>query len=102
LPVAAQFSITNGIVIDDFDKDGHLDIVTGGNFGAAKPEIGRYDGSYGNFLKGDGKGNFANVPNKISGLHLTGEVRDMAIVKRGKEKMLFVARNNEAMSVVKY
>jgi enediyne biosynthesis protein E4 len=102
LPVEAQFSITNGILMDDFDKDGNLDILTGGNFGAAKPEIGRYDGSYGNFLKGDGKGNFTNIPNKLCGLNLTGEVRDMAIVKRGKEKIILVARNNETISAVKY
>ena len=42
----------------DFDKDGDLDIIAGGNLYNAKPEIGRYDASFGLFLENDGRGKF--------------------------------------------
>ena len=58
LPIAAQLSPMYGIAAEDFDKDGNIDILMGGNFYQSKPEAGIYDASYGILLKGDGKGNF--------------------------------------------
>jgi len=45
-----------GVMVDDIDRDGNLDVMMGGNLYRVKPEVGRYDASYGVFLKGDGKG----------------------------------------------
>ena len=56
LPIEAQFAPVYAIEIFDFDKDGNQDILLGGNFHRAKPEVGSYDGSHGLFLKGNGKG----------------------------------------------
>ena len=101
LPVEAQFSPMYGIMIDDFDKDGIRDIVMGGNLYRARPEVGRYDASYGIYLKGDGKGNFTSVANENSGLFLDGEVRDMLIITSGKNRRLIVGRNHDLVLAFK-
>ena len=101
LPKATQLAPTYGLLIEDFDKDGHLDILTAGNFYRAKPETGIYDGSYGAFLKGDGKGNFKTVPNKTSGLLIKGEVRDIVKVKTTNGNLIIVAKNNEAIQTIR-
>jgi enediyne biosynthesis protein E4 len=95
LPIEAQLSPVYGIDIEDFDQDGFKDVLLGGNFYSAKPEVGRYDASYGTFLKGDGKGDFKAVPNKDCGLMIDGEVRDIKRIKVGKDNLILVARNND-------
>lgn len=97
LPVEAQFSPMYGIEIVDVDKDGNLDLVTGGNLFNVKPEVGRYDGSYGLVLKGDGQGNFRSISARESGLHVEGEVRDIVTVDTRKGKIIVISRNNDAI-----
>lgn len=99
LPVEAQFSPMFGIEIDDFDNDGLADLLTGGNFYRVKPEVGRYDGSYGLFLKGDGKGNFKSIASRESGIHIDGEVRDMVTVKTRRGSLVIVSRNNDSVKI---
>lgn len=94
LPVEAQFSPTFAILVDDIDKDGFLDLLLGGNLYNVKPEAGRYDASYGSFLKGLGNGNFKSVLNRDCGLMLDGEVRDIKRIKLGRDNLILVARNN--------
>lgn len=101
LPVEAQLSVVYAIATDDFDQDGHVDIVLGGNLYSVKPEMGRYDASYGTFLKGDGKGNFASVLTRDSGLFLDGEVRDMTTIEVAGKKYLLATRNNNSMLTFK-
>jgi hypothetical protein len=70
-----------GIAADDFDNDGNIDILMGGNFYQSKPEVGIYDASYGTLLKGDGKGNFVTVPAQRSGINIRGAIRDIEEIK---------------------
>jgi enediyne biosynthesis protein E4 len=102
LPVEAQFSPVYAILIDDLDKDGKKDILLGGNLYRAKPEVGRYDASYGTFLKGDGKGNFKTVLNRDCGLKIDGEVRDIKKIKIGNKNIILVARNNDTPVFLTY
>jgi enediyne biosynthesis protein E4 len=102
LPREAQFAPMYGIAVDDFDRDGHQDILLGGNLHGAKPEVGRYDADYGLWLKGDGKGGFSAVRSHRSGFRTVGEVRDLALLLRGKERIVLVARNNAPMQVFRY
>jgi hypothetical protein len=95
LPVEAQFSPMYGICAEDFDGDGNLDVLMGGNFYSVKPEVGRYDASYGVYLKGDGKGNFISIKGKDSGFFVNGEVRDIQKIVIGKSDYILVARNND-------
>ncbi|MCB0629108.1 MAG: VCBS repeat-containing protein [Saprospiraceae bacterium] len=99
LPAQAQFSPMYGIALEDFDGDGHTDILLGGNLYRSKPEVGIYDASYGVYLKGDGALNFTAVPAAQSGLCIKGEVRDFALLAG---KRLLVAKNNGPLEVFEY
>ena len=101
LPVEAQFSPVYTAVIGDYNGDGKQDILLGGNLYNVKPELGRYDASYGAFLAGDGNGNFRYIPPKTSGLNLDGEIRDFKQVKTSAGKILVVARSNDSLQVFK-
>jgi len=101
LPIEAQVSPVYAIEIADFDSDSHPDILLGGNLYRAKPEVGRYDASYGIYLKGDGKGNFKPLSAKESGMKIDGEVRDIITIKKGKTEIIIAARNNNTVAAFK-
>lgn len=102
LPMEAQFSPIYSILADDFDKDGVIDLILGGNFYESKPEAGRYDASYGQFLKGIGDGKFVAVPARDCGLIIRGPVRSMdALNVRGVEKYIMIGINNGVVQSVK-
>jgi hypothetical protein len=94
LPIEAQFAPTKSILIQDFDGDGNQDIILGGNFYNVFPKIGRYDASYGNYLQGDGKGNFKDIEARKSGWTLSGEIRELKMMEIGDNSAVIVARNN--------
>ncbi|MEN8116045.1 MAG: VCBS repeat-containing protein [Bacteroidota bacterium] len=97
LPVEAQFSTTTTALVNDFNGDEIDDILLGGNLYKVKPEVGRYDASYGSFLLGDGNGNFKNIS---SGFHLNGEIRDMLEISTSKGEILVIARNDNSLQVL--
>ncbi len=101
LPVEAQFSPVYAIMADDFDGDGNKDLLMGGNLYNVKPEAGRYDASFGTFLKGDGKGSFSTVANTTSGLKIDGQIRDMKMIGRGNNKTIIVSRNNDSLLLLR-
>jgi len=101
LPVEAQMSPVFGIVVDDFDEDGRVDIWCGGNFYAVKPQVGRFNASKGVYLKGNGDKSFAFAPVKNSGIKVEGEVRDAGIIFSGGSKNLIVTRNNASVMLFK-
>jgi hypothetical protein len=101
LPTAAQLSPVYGIEIADFDGDGHRDILLAGNLYKVKPEVGRYDASYGVYLKGDGKANFQAISARESGIKIDGEVRDIITIQTTKGEVILVARNDDAMVAFK-
>jgi enediyne biosynthesis protein E4 len=77
LPTEAQFSPVFAICPLDYDGDGHLDLILGGNINQARLRFGKYDANYGTVLRGDGRGNFTYIPQHESGLQLTGDVRSL-------------------------
>ncbi len=101
LPTMSQLSPIFGLNIDDFDGDGKLDILEGGNFLQSKPEVGSYDADTGVWLRGDGKGNFTAVASKDSGFRLYGAVRDIQTVKVGGKNLIFVVKNNDVLQIFK-
>ncbi len=100
LPAAAQFSPINAIVCKDFDGDQKVDLLLAGNFFDSLPEWGRFDASYGTFLKGNGKGKFVEVKNSQVGLRINGQVRAMKIAKTAKGNEVIIAKNNENAQVL--
>lgn len=98
LPVEAQFAPVNAIICDDFDNDGFKDILLAGNEYQADVMTGRYDASYGCFLRGSSNGSFTWTPPVKSGLILNGDVKDMSLIRllNGK-KILLAAVNNDSL-----
>jgi len=98
LPIEAQFSPTYGILTDDFDEDGNVDILLTGNSYATEPELERHDAGNGLLLKGDGHGKF--TPEKLtqSGFYTPRDAKAMVKIdmKNGSEVIL-VSNNNSAM-----
>jgi enediyne biosynthesis protein E4 len=100
LPSLAQLSPIFCFLVDDYDQDGNKDVLLAGNFSAVKPEIGKYDASYGLLLKGDGKNNFAPVPVHESGFLVQGEARDMIPLKIGNKKTVLISKNNDKTQIL--
>lgn len=95
LPTEAQLSPIYAIEIDDFNKDGLVDIFVGGNQYKVKPELGRQDASYGLLLTGTKSSGFKPLNSRSSGISINGEIRDAILIKRKKSSGLVVSRNND-------
>jgi hypothetical protein len=101
LPVEAQVSSINQILVDDYDKDGHLDILIAGNLYASEVETPRNDASYGRFLKGNGKGDFEALAVVESGFFVPGDVKNMDIINVLGDAYIIIAKNNDYLQFVK-
>lgn len=90
LPVQAQVSALFGMVAEDVDGDGNLDVVINGNDYGTEVSVGRYDALNGLVLKGDGKGGFAPLSILRSGIFIPGNGK--ALVKfTNKQGQCFIA-----------
>ncbi len=101
LPALAQVSKVMVLRTEDVDKDGHLDVILGGNFNGASMYQARYDAFFGLILKGDGKGGFKALIPTDTGFLQEGDVRDIKIVQTPKGPLYFVTRNSDRMQVFK-
>ena len=97
LPIAAQLAPVNAVVAADFDHDGHIDLLLGGNFFGVPPAQGRYDASHGVLLRGDGHGRFVSMDAPHSGLEIDGQIRRMREVRTPSGPLVAVARNNDRL-----
>jgi len=98
-PRMAQRSWIFAMTASDFNEDGKIDLILGGNLTGVKPEIGKSDASYGEVLLGNGDGSFTFSPNSQNHLKLDGEIR--AISPLGNSEILFV-KNNDQAEIWKY
>lgn len=101
LPIEAQVSSINQILVDDFDDDDNLDALIVGNLYASEVETPRNDGSHGLLLKGSGDGSFEALPASKTGFFVTGDTKDMAFIKVENDTFIIVAKNNDIIDVVK-
>jgi enediyne biosynthesis protein E4 len=91
----SQLSCINVVHCMDINHDGKTDLITGGNQFGFLPQFERLDGSLGDVLINNGKGNFIWQDASKTGLNLRGEMRDIVEVKsKGKTYLLFL-QNNE-------
>ncbi len=102
LPVEAQFAPVYAIFCNDFDNDGKIDIVLGGNQQRAKPHTGIYEAGYGLLLKGNENGKFSAIPPEISGIKTKGDIRDLEVIKINGKPMLLIARNNNKFEFYRF
>jgi len=95
LPAAAQVSALNGMVADDFDGDGNLDVLINGNDFATDVAIGRYDALNGLLLKGDGAGGFRPLTILQSGIYIPGDGKALVKLRGASGGYLVAASQNK-------
>ena len=93
LPTPVQVAPVNGMVSDDVNDDGNLDVVMIGNDYGNEVFTGRYDAFTGMILLGDGKGAFNVLPSSRSGFYVGGDAKALARLL-GKNGELFLATQN--------
>jgi hypothetical protein len=94
LPGVAQFSSLNGMVADDFDGDGNLDIVINTNDYGTEVSTGRYDALNGLLLRGNGDGTFTPLSILQSGIYIPGNGKALAKLRSKNGKYLIAASQN--------
>ena len=94
LPVQAQVSPVNGILVGDFNGDGNPDILLAGNKYGIEVETGRCDAGVGALFTGDGKGRFSWLNNLQNGFWAEREARDLVLLQSGNGKRLVIVANN--------
>jgi enediyne biosynthesis protein E4 len=97
LPNLAQISPIRGIVIDDVDGDGNLDLVVAGNLYDTEPNTTPADAGNGLWLKGDGRGHFTPVPAVASGFLATRDVTGLALIRTPAGKAVLVANSGDSL-----
>jgi hypothetical protein len=95
LPDMAQYSAINGMVTDDFDGDGNLDICMNTNDYGTEPSYGRYDALNGLILKGDGKGKFTPLNSLQSGIFIPENGKALVKLRSSDGKYLIIASQNK-------
>lgn len=95
LPYQAQYSCINGMLAEDFDGDGNLDLLINGNDFGTEVSVGRYDAGNGLLLKGDGKGNFYPASILQSGWFIPGNGKALVKLRSSNGKCLLAASENK-------
>ncbi|MES2332363.1 MAG: VCBS repeat-containing protein [Bacteroidota bacterium] len=101
LPMEAQLSTANGIIVKDFDGDGKKDILLAGNKFDVEVETTPADASPGVFLKGIGNMNFKSYKPLESGFFVPYNVKDIKAVKLAGKWAILVSSNNDRLRVFK-
>jgi hypothetical protein len=90
LPWEVQQSPVSSFLIEDYNKDGFLDLICTGNFYSNEAHQGRQDASRGTILMGNGKGNFKVLNYQTSGLNIVGDVRKSLYFKNAGLLLTFI------------
>ena len=94
LPNEAQISPIFGIAPFDWNGDGHLDLLTAGNYYEREVETTRSDAGIGNILLGDGTGQFKALNSIYTGLKAYKDVRDVKVLQDANSNPLIIIANN--------
>jgi hypothetical protein len=94
LPKESQFSMINGMVTDDFDGDGNLDLLMNGNDFGTEVSVGRYDAFNGLMLSGNGQGGFQPRSIMQSGIFIPGNGKALVKINAANNRYLIAASQN--------
>jgi enediyne biosynthesis protein E4 len=98
LPLEAQFSPIFGMLAEDFDGDGNLDVLAVGNAFHGEVNVGRYDAQGSLLLRGDGKGHF--VADRKT-FNIGGDNKSLISLTAGANSLVIVGANSEKLKVFK-
>jgi hypothetical protein len=101
LPMEAQLSTANGIIVKDFDGDGKKDILVSGNKFDVEVETTPADASVGVFLKAEGNRRFRSFKPSESGFFTPFNVKDIQYIKVNGGGAILVTANNDKLRVFK-
>lgn len=100
LPPQAQLAPVNGMIAEDFDSDGNLDLLLNGNDFSTEVANGRCDAFNGLMLKGDGKLSFQSVSILKSGFYIPGNGEALVKFRSvGGKYMVAVSQNKGSLNV---
>jgi hypothetical protein len=94
LPIEAQFAPVFGTQVLDLDHDGNLDLLITGNSYATEFVAGWYDASFGQVLKGDGKGHFTPLTATQTGFLVEGDAKSLSVVNTPEGRSMLLAGVN--------
>jgi len=94
LPKEAQLSMINGMVADDFDGDGNLDVLMNGNDFGTEVTVGRYDALNGLLLTGNGQDGFQSNSILQSGIFIPGNGKALVKIAGANGQYLIAGTQN--------
>lgn len=98
MPVECQFAPVFGMIAEDFNQDGHIDILMTGNSYSTEVSTGNYDAMSGLLLTSDGKGNFHPVKSNITGFNANGDSKGMVQINLADHSSeILIANNNDKL-----
>ena len=97
LPNLAQIAPIRGIISEDVDGDGNLDLIVAGNLYDSEPNTPRADAGNGLWLRGNGRGRFTPVPPSESGLLTPKNVAGLASINTPTGMAILVANTGDSI-----
>lgn len=94
LPALAQMAPVYGMVAEDINNDGDLDVLLCGNDFGNEVMDGRYDAMNGLVLLGNGKGSFAPQSLLQSEIYIPGNAKALATLRGSNKHYLVAATQN--------
>lgn len=94
LPVQAQFSPVYEVAVADFNGDGKLDIMLGGNQDKVRVRLGRNDANLVQIFLNKSLSEFRYLAQQRSGLFVMGDVRSLSVLNKGPEFKILIGRND--------
>jgi len=101
LPKKAQISTINGIIAEDVNQDGKIDLIFAGNKFESEIETTRADASIGLVLLQNSEKTFQPLTAEESGLFLPYNVKTLKSISIKKEKGILVGINDEKLMIFK-
>jgi enediyne biosynthesis protein E4 len=99
LPTSVQVAPVNGMITDDVNSDGFMDVIMVGNDYGNEVFAGRYDAFTGLILLGNGKGSFTIVPSDKSGFYVNGDAKGLARVQGANTDHYIATQNLDSIKI---
>lgn len=100
LPIEAQFSCVNSILLEDIDGDNKKDVLLAGNYYPVEVETTRNDASIGVVLKNQNS-QFRSISVSETGFYLPGDSRAIKLANTANGKILIAAKNDDYIQILK-
>lgn len=95
LATEIQYSNVGSILLEDFDNNGKIDIILGGNQSKIKPQFGPLESSNGWILKQQKNGIFE----KPASLGVKGDIRSIISFKNKDQYSIILGINNDSIKI---